>query len=62
MAKIPDSIRETVQKYIAELAKNDIPLNKAYLFGSYTAGRHDKWSDIDIALVSEAFKGDLFDI
>lgn len=28
------------------------------LFGSYAKGKYHKWSDIDIALVSDIFEGD----
>jgi len=30
------------------------------LFGSRARGKHDRWSDIDIAIVSEVFEGDRF--
>jgi len=31
------------------------------LFGSYASGKYDKWSDIDIALVSDLFVGNRID-
>ena len=32
-------------------------IRKAVLFGSHATGFSNEWSDIDIALVSEAFEG-----
>jgi uncharacterized protein len=60
MAQIPDIIKEKVREYIAELEKNKIHLKKAILFGSYANGKFNKWSDIDIALVSDSFEGDRY--
>jgi uncharacterized protein len=61
MVKIPDQIRPVIEKYINALEENHIHILRAVLFGSYADGRADKWSDIDIALVSEVFNGDRFD-
>lgn len=35
-------------------------MDSAYLFGSYARGTQDKWSDIDLAVVSPDFSEDLF--
>lgn len=61
MAKIPDQIRELLNKYIHTLEENHIHVQRALLFGSYAEGRANEWSDIDIALVSDYFEGDRFD-
>lgn len=61
MVKIPDQIREIINKYIEELEDNHIHIRRAVLFGSYARGKADDWSDIDIALVSESFEGNRFD-
>ena len=58
MAEIPYQIKKIIDQYIRELEANDIHIGKAILFGSYARGNADDWSDIDIALVSEAFEGD----
>jgi predicted nucleotidyltransferase len=50
-----------VKRYIAELERNEIPIRKAILFGSYAKGYAKEESDIDVALVSEAFSGDRFE-
>lgn len=60
MVKIPDSVVATIKKYITELEKNNYPLEKVFLYGSYAQGTQTEWSDIDIALVSPKFIGDWF--
>lgn len=57
MAEITDETHAIVDKYIAELEKNNIHIRQAVLFGSRSKGLADEWSDIDIALVSDAFEG-----
>lgn len=57
MDKIPITVKETINRYIKALEKNKIPIKRAVLFGSYVTGKFTEWSDIDIALVSEAFEG-----
>jgi len=61
LAQIPIKIRRIVDQYLAALEANKIPIRQAILFGSYTRGNYNKWSDIDIALVSEAFEGNRID-
>ncbi|VEN74031.1 hypothetical protein EPICR_220018 [Candidatus Desulfarcum epimagneticum] len=63
MADIPDSIRKKLADYVRELSKRNINVKTAIVFGSYASGKYDKWSDIDVALISDDFKGDsLLDI
>lgn len=57
MAQIPLKIKNKINKYLNDLKKNKIPIKEAILFGSYAKGTQKEWSDIDIALVSEIFKG-----
>ncbi|MBU1297933.1 MAG: nucleotidyltransferase domain-containing protein [Bacteroidetes bacterium] len=49
------------KKYIDHLRKNNIKVEKAYLYGSYANGRAHKDSDIDIVVVSSEFKGSRYD-
>jgi predicted nucleotidyltransferase len=60
MAKVPAEIIELVKKYVSMLEENNFPIRKAILFGSYVNGKYDKWSDIDVALVSDKFEGNRF--
>lgn len=52
---------EVVKKYLEELERNNIPVQEAIIFGSYAKGGPREESDIDIALISEAFTGDRFE-
>ena len=61
MVKIPDRINKIIKKYLFALKKNNIPVKKAILFGSYANGSNSKWSDIDLAIVSELFEGNRID-
>lgn len=60
MAETPTEIIELIKNYVELLEKNDFPIKKAILFGSYVNGKYDKWSDIDVALVSDKFEGNRF--
>ena len=61
MVKIKSEISKTIDKYIKLLNENNIEINRAYLFGSYSNGKYKEWSDIDLALISDKFSGDNFD-
>jgi len=52
MAAIDPLIMENVQRFLDKLRSTGITISKAYIFRSYATGRADKWSDIDIAIVS----------
>jgi uncharacterized protein len=46
--------RETIniiKKYVDYLIKMNLPIKKAYLFGSHAKGTYNEDSDIDIALI-----------
>ena len=60
MAKVSTEIMETVRNYINQLEINNFHIKAAYLFGSYSKGKSNKYSDIDIALVSDQFEGNRF--
>lgn len=40
---------------------NQIHVMKAILFGSYANGTFNEWSDIDLLIVSDSFKGNRFE-
>lgn len=61
MADEKGPVIETIKLYIKELAKNQIPISRAILFGSHAKGIARPESDIDIVLISEAFTGDRFE-
>ena len=61
MAITTNSTIKLVKKYIKELEKNNIPIQKVIIFGSQVNGKPKEESDIDIALISTAFTGNRFD-
>lgn len=60
MAASKDAIIRDIRRYINELAKNGIPVQKVLLFGSWAKGTALEESDVDIALISDIFTGDRF--
>jgi len=48
---------EKVKRYLSELNKHGIRIEKAYLYGSYARGNYHKDSDIDIVIISRNFQG-----
>ena len=61
MLRCPAEIKKKISLYLDVLKKNNVPIKEAILFGSHARGDHHKWSDIDIALVSDIFGGDRMD-
>jgi len=55
------NIKKIANKYVSEVVKSGIPVNSAYLFGSYAKGNSHKDSDIDICVVSKKFGKDYFE-
>jgi len=43
------------KEFVAACSKNGLPVLSAWLFGSYAKGKQQEYSDIDVALVSDAF-------
>ncbi len=48
--------KKIVKKYADKLKKANYPFSAIYLFGSYAKGKAHKWSDIDVAVVSDKMK------
>ena len=61
MVQLPAKVKNTIDRFLQELNRNNIPIKEAILFGSYASGSNKEWSDIDIAIVSEVFQGDRID-
>jgi predicted nucleotidyltransferase len=57
MAAITSKIKQIIDRYISALKENNIAVDRAVVFGSYAKGNSNEWSDIDVALVSNAFEG-----
>ena len=50
-------VKKIVKKYAKNLHKSDFPFSAIYLFGSHVTGKARKWSDIDVAVISNKLKG-----
>lgn len=50
--------KKIVRKYAEKLKAEKYPFSAIYLFGSYAKGKPEKWSDIDVAVVSEELEKD----
>ena len=59
--QIPHHVRDKIDRFIHALNDNNIPVQRAILFGSYANGNYNKWSDIDLAIVSDVFVGNRMD-
>ncbi|MBI2426704.1 MAG: nucleotidyltransferase domain-containing protein [Candidatus Kerfeldbacteria bacterium] len=49
-------VKKIVKKYGEALRKSDFPYSALYIFGSQIRGKSNKWSDIDVAVVSDRFR------
>ena len=58
MASGNGQIIGTIKKFLARLSEQGIRVESAYLFGSYAKGCEDRWSDIDVAIISSDFTDD----
>lgn len=55
-------IIKTLKAFLFELEKDGIiKIKSAYLFGSVVKGQRTKYSDIDLAIVSDSFTGCRYD-
>lgn len=61
MAKVDIVVINIVLSYIDKLIRSGMHISKAYIFGSYAKGLADKWSDIDVAIVSPQISCDRFE-
>jgi hypothetical protein len=61
MAVAADSILKIIKRYVGELEKNGIKISEVFIFGSRVKRTTKEESDIDIALISDAFTGDRFE-
>lgn len=55
-----EEIKKVVKEYYSLLLKSGMPVEKVFLFGSYSRNEQDKDSDIDVAVVLSKFAVDRF--
>jgi len=61
MVEIESIVLKNVQLFLDKLRQAGFHISKAYIFGSYARGKVDKWSDIDVAIVSPQISNDRFE-
>ncbi len=54
-------IYQIIHQYLRILKENNLNYTRVYLYGSYAKGNYKKDSDIDLAIVSDDFSGDVID-
>lgn len=59
MVEVSEKINKIVEEYISDVNKH-IRIDKAFLYGSYAKGNFNEYSDLDIAIFSDGFKGQSF--
>ena len=53
------SIKKKAQDFVQYLIKTHrLPVERAYLYGSYASGHAGLWSDIDVCIVSPLFRSE----
>lgn len=57
MAKGRQEIKRIIKRYTTELEKLGITTKRIMIYGSYAKGHPREWSDIDLLVISEDFKG-----
>jgi predicted nucleotidyltransferase len=60
MAERNADIEKIVKHFLNEVQQK-YHVAGAYLYGSFASGRSNKWSDIDVAIISPDFSDDLFE-
>ncbi|MFH1233352.1 MAG: nucleotidyltransferase domain-containing protein [Patescibacteria group bacterium] len=58
MAKktIPKKVKQQISQYVDMLKQDKLPIKKVILFGSFAKGSQNKWSDIDLCIISPKFQ------
>lgn len=56
---VDESIVKSAQKYLRAVNKSGIPVSFGVVFGSQVDGTANKWSDIDLLVISPRFDGEI---
>jgi len=57
MAPVTEEAIKNIGKFLELVKGTGMEITRAVLFGSYAKGTADRWSDMDVALVSPDFSG-----
>ena len=61
MAQVDAEVMDKVRLFLEKLRGQGFFVSQAYLFGSCVRGKVDRWSDIDLAIVSPQIGTDRFE-
>lgn len=61
MAEIEPVVVQKVHSFLQVLRLKGFQIYQAYIFGSYAKGQVNKWSDIDVAIISPQIGNDRFE-
>jgi predicted nucleotidyltransferase len=59
MAEIKPEILEKTLEYLKLVKERNIDIIAAYIYGSFARNNYDELSDIDLAIVSNSFEGNI---
>lgn len=54
--RISKKLRLSIKRYIDALRADNLSVERVFLFGSYAKGSQNRWSDLDICVISPDFK------
>jgi len=54
--RIPKKVEEKVKEFVKILKTDNLPISRVFVFGSYAKGTQNKWSDVDVCVISPKFK------
>lgn len=60
MAEVMSNVMRSVQRFVTVLRQQQ-HVEAVYLYGSQATGAAQAWSDIDVAVISPDFAGNLFE-
>jgi predicted nucleotidyltransferase len=53
---IPLDVKRAIDAYVRVLQADQLPIEQVILFGSYAKGKQNKYSDVDICVISPRFE------
>lgn len=52
---LPKRLKTVVSDYLQTLKADGLPIQRAFIFGSFAKGAPHRWSDVDVCVVSPRF-------
>ncbi len=56
---VSKKVKKDIDEFVDVLKKDKLPIKQVVLFGSHAKGNQNKWSDIDVCVVSPSFSNAL---